>query len=51
MGEGEYKKYVDGYLIRNKVHEMYLRKVNKLASNSFDDKRKYIELVPWEIQN
>ena len=31
---GEYKKYVDGYLIRNKVHEMYLRKVNKLASNS-----------------
>ena len=53
MGQGDYKKYVDIYLIRIGDHEMVMRKVNKLALNSFDVKRKYIncyESVPWTKQ-
>ena len=32
---------IDGYLIRNKGHEMYIEKTDKLALNAFDDKRKF----------
>ena len=48
------KKYVDNYLLRSEDHEVYLGKNNKLALNSIDDKRKYInkiESVLWEKQN
>ena len=39
MGEGNYKKYVDNYPIRNVDKEMYLVQFIKLALNSFDDKK------------
>ena len=33
------KNYVDKYLIANEDYEMHLKKVSKLALNSFDDKK------------
>ena len=42
MGQCEYKKFVATYLFRNGGHELFLRKSNKLALNSYHDKRKYI---------
>ena len=50
MEKGEYKKYVIGNLIRNGNHQMFLRQVNKLVLNPFDDERNYfinIESNRW----
>ena len=38
MEKCEYKKYVNGNPITNGNHEMFLRKVNQLVLNTFDDK-------------
>ena len=41
-------------MLLEKSHEMFLQKVNKLAFNVFDDKRKYlnsIENEPWSHLN
>ena len=49
MEKGGYENVAE-YVIRKKDQEMYLRKVNKLALNWFDDQRKYInnlESISW----
>ena len=45
MEKGEYKKYVIGNLISNGIHEMFIRKVNKLVLNPFDDERNYFNNI------
>ena len=42
-GEKKFNATIDNYGIRNKGHEMYLQRVNKLALNVFDDKRKCLK--------
>ena len=53
LEEGQNKKYVHFYFRRTEDHEIYLGKINKLAINSFDDNRYFINKVesfPWEKQ-
>ena len=40
--------------MRNEGHEMYLGKAEKVASKSFDDKKRYInkiDSIPWPARN
>ena len=53
MREVEYDKSVTICRLKTEDYERCLRKVNKLALNSIDEKRKYIkntESFPWEKQ-